>query len=156
MRHGTHICRCYRRTCRRNTLQHTATHCNSLQHTATHCNTLQHTSHICRCYRGTCRRARACITKLVATSRPSLSHRLLPSAAHVVSHMLQRTATHCNALQCTATHCNALQRTATNITAKSAMQICVCWYSEASRIHCGVYVGTVKHVGYTVECVFIQ
>jgi len=25
---------------RRDTLQHTATHCNTLQHTATHCNTL--------------------------------------------------------------------------------------------------------------------
>jgi len=29
----------------RNTLQHSATHCNSLQHPATHCNTLQHPSH---------------------------------------------------------------------------------------------------------------
>ena len=29
---------------RRDTLQHTATHCNTLQHTATHCNTLQHTA----------------------------------------------------------------------------------------------------------------
>ena len=31
----------------RNTLQHTATHCNTLQHTATHCNTLQHTATHC-------------------------------------------------------------------------------------------------------------
>jgi len=29
---------------KRETLQHTATHCNTLQHTATHCNTLQHTA----------------------------------------------------------------------------------------------------------------
>ena len=31
----------------RNTLQHTATHCNTLQLTATHCNTLQHTATHC-------------------------------------------------------------------------------------------------------------
>jgi len=30
-------------TLQRNTLQHTATHCNALQHTATHCNALHHT-----------------------------------------------------------------------------------------------------------------
>ena len=31
----------------RNTLQHTATHCNTLQHTATHCNTDIYMMYIC-------------------------------------------------------------------------------------------------------------
>ena len=78
----------------RNTLQHTATHCNkesrfdmtfalldiaapstycsTLQLIATHCNTMQHTATHCN--------------------------------------TLQHTATHCNALQHTATHCNTESR----------------------------------------------
>ena len=37
---------------RRNTLQHTATHCNSLQLTATHCNALQHIAIRCMSIQG--------------------------------------------------------------------------------------------------------
>jgi len=67
----------------KNTLQHTATHCNTLQHTATHCNTLQHTATHCN----------------------TLQH----TATHC--NTLHQTATHCkqsNTLQHTATHCNTL------------------------------------------------
>ena len=68
----------------RDTLQHTATHCNTLQHPATHCNALQHTATPCN----------------------TLQH----TATHC--NTLQHTETHCNTLQHTATHCNTLQQTA--------------------------------------------
>ena len=142
MRHGTHICRCYRRTCRRNTLQHTATHCNSLpqlQHTATHCNTL----HI---YVGATVGHAA---ELERASRNSWLHQgqvcrigFCPPQRmwyHTCCNALQRTATHCNALQRTATHCNALQQISRlNLPCKFAC------------------VGTVKHLEYTVECMLVQ
>jgi len=74
------VCCCM---CCKNTLQHTATHCNTLQHTATHCNANQY----------------------IATH-----HALQHTAPHC--NTLQRTATHYNTLHFTTTPYNTLQHTA--------------------------------------------
>ena len=90
----------------RNTLQHTATHCNTLQHSATHCNTLQHTAAHCSTLEHT------------ATHFNTLQHtaKQCNTLQHTATHCntLQHTATHYNTLQHTATHWNAQQRTATH------------------------------------------
>ena len=72
------------RSRRRQTLQHTATHCNTLQHTplteetdsATHCNTLQHTATHCN----TLRSRRRQTVQHTATHRNTLQHTATHSA----------------------------------------------------------------------------
>ena len=80
----------------RNTLQHTATHCNTLQHTATHCNTLQHTATHCN----TLQHAATCCNALSSKEE-------VPEEQ--VRNTLKHTETYCDTLQHTATHCNSLQ-----------------------------------------------
>ena len=65
----------------RNTLQHTATHCNTLQHTAAHCNALKH----------------------IATHWYTLQH--ITTHCYTLQHTAKHTATHCNTLQHTASYC---------------------------------------------------
>jgi len=74
----------------RNTLHHTATHCNALQHTATRCNK-SHQTYI-----------------TAHTSSRGLSDSRICSRHD--TH-----ATHCNTLQHTATHCNSLQQISSNV-----------------------------------------
>ena len=81
----------------RNTLQHTATHCNTLQHTATHCNTPYVSGSFAEEPKIDCN-----------TLQHTGAVRLICRAAHV-QRCSQHTATHCNTLQHTATHCNTLQ-----------------------------------------------
>jgi len=90
----------------RNTLQHTATHCDTLQHTATHCNTLQHTA-------AHCNTLPRCIWVPWMTHTACLTASFYMHTQHVLLLRLSRPATHCNTLHHTATHCSALQYTAT-------------------------------------------
>ena len=105
----------------RDTLPHTATHCNTLQHTATHCNTLQHTATHCNTLQETnirvtversCKALNLLKTKIFVLQ--NLFNKLIVGILSCAAcSTLQHTATHFNTLQHTATHCNTLQRTAT-------------------------------------------
>jgi len=77
----------------RNTLQHTATHCNTLQHAATCCNTYW-----------------VSISDEVFVTHCNTLQR---TATHC--NTLPHAATYYNTLQHTATHCNTLRHTATHI-----------------------------------------
>ena len=113
----------------RDTLQHTAIHCNTLQHAATHCNTLQHTATRCNTLPRRWRLGRGAHAQRVlplqhSAATNSVTHcntlqhrRRIGRGVHAQRVLpLQHTATLCfNTLQHTATHCNTLQHTATQV-----------------------------------------
>ena len=137
----------------RNTLQHTAAHCNILQHTAAYCSTLQRTATHCNTLQHT---VTHCSTLQHTVTH--LGYREDASGGVLLSHCntLQRTATHCNTPRIfrgfiwrgaarsqrglygvrvlgsrTATHCNTLQRAAKHcntlhFTAIFMTNLCAC------------------------------
>jgi len=137
----------------RNTLQHTATHCNILQHIlwifilwvqasggsfqlwhiVAHCSILQHTTAHWSTLRTLQHTAAHCSTLQHTTAHSStLQH----TAAHCST--LQHTATHCNTSfepsfydlryrMGLATHCNKLQHTATHISHSQPELHCCVW-----------------------------
>ena len=84
----------------RDTLQHTATHCNTLPHTATHCNTLQHS---CDLYGGV-----ASGLSRTQNRHPPVCCIVLQSVAECCR-VLQCVAVCCSGLQCVAVCCSVLQ-----------------------------------------------
>jgi len=104
----------------RNTLQHTATHCN------THCNTLQHTATHCNnsvwlwilWHEGRMTATHCNTLQLNATHCKTLQHTAsITSGTEFCGtkvSWVQQTSTHCNTMHHTATHCNILQHTATH------------------------------------------
>ena len=100
--------------------RNTATHGNTRQHIITHCNTLQRTLQ---------RTTTNCITYV--------------NICRWIKHaILQRTATHCNALQRTAMHCNALQHTATHGNTRQHTAIHTL---QRTATHCNTLQDTATH-----------
>ena len=152
----------------RNTLQHTATHCNTLQHTATHCNSMQlnathstqHTHEYIVTYiqsAGTTQappQAHARFMMQLTATRYNIVHERscrhkcgqltctecirIPTATHC--NTLQTIATNCNSLQLTATHCNTLQHTATH-----------CNTLQRTATHCNALQHTATHCNIELE-----
>jgi len=132
----------------RNTLPHTATHCNILQHTATHCNrhivSLSRKSGMCVC---------------VSVSLCHVWPYLCGVSSALQCSILWRTVTHCNSLQ----HTNTLQHTAEYYWLSSVKSTWNCLQRAAtlcntphhSATHCNIllYIESLTHLELTIVCV---
>jgi len=119
------------------TLLHTATHCNTLQHTATHCDTLQHTAQIQVIFAAATRMYG--VASAFTTERIHARNRHAPGVNIFVKccSVLQCVAVCCSVLQCVAVCCSVLQCVAVCCSVLQCAAVC-CSVLQCAAVCCSV------------------